>query len=66
MCDGGGHVVLGWEDIAGPPADFGAKSGGGPDEDGGLDGHVEWTDDVGSFEGPNQQNHLTFEFFFKF
>ena len=26
-CDGGGHMVLGWEDIAGPPADFDVEMG---------------------------------------
>jgi hypothetical protein len=49
--DGGGGVVLRGEDVAGAPADLGAKGGEGLDEDGGLDGHVEGARDPGAGEG---------------
>src|SRR6185295_17452807 len=38
--DGGGGVVLGREDVAGGPADLGAKCNQGFDQDGSLDRHV--------------------------
>jgi len=47
----GGGVVLGGEDVAGAPADLGAKGGEGLNENGGLDGHVEGAGDAGPLEG---------------
>jgi len=49
--DGGGGGVVGGEDVAGAPADFSTDGGEGLDEDGGLDGHVEATGDLGTLEG---------------
>jgi len=49
--DGGGGVVLGGEDVAGGPADLGAESLEGLDEDGGLDGHVERAGETHALEG---------------
>ena len=44
-------MVLGREDVARAPPNFGAEGGDGLDEDGGLDCHVERPDDAGAFEG---------------
>src|SRR5690606_16721986 len=49
--DGGGGVVLGREDVAGRPGDFGAEGGEGLDEDRRLNRHVEATSDAGTLEG---------------
>ena len=49
--DGGGGGVVGGEDVAGAPANFSTDGGEGFDEDGGLDGHVEATGDLGTLEG---------------
>jgi len=48
--NGGSSVVLGGEDVARAPSDLGAKGSEGLDEDGGLDGHVERSSDLGSLE----------------
>jgi hypothetical protein len=43
-------MVLGGEDVAGSPGDLGTESSQGLDQDGGLDGHVEGTDNTGTLE----------------
>ncbi len=49
--DGRGGVVLGGEDVARAPADFGAEVDQRLDEHGGLDGHVEAAGDLRALEG---------------
>ena len=44
-------MVLSGEDVAGAPANLGAESGEGLDEDSGLDGHVKGAGDAGPLEG---------------
>ena len=45
-----GSMILGREDIARSPADFGAERGQRLDQYGGLDGHVQRTGDAGALE----------------
>lgn len=49
--NGGGSMVLGAEDVAASPGDFGTKSSQGLDEDSGLDGHVQAAGNAGTLEG---------------
>jgi hypothetical protein len=46
----GSGVVLGGEDVATSPSNFGTNSLEGLDENSGLDGHVERTRDLSSLE----------------
>lgn len=48
--DGGGGMVLGAEDVAAGPGDFGSKSSQGLDEDSGLDSHVQAASNAGTLE----------------
>lgn len=48
--NGGGGVVLGAEDVAAGPGDFGTQSSQGLDEDSGLDGHVQAASNSGTLE----------------
>lgn len=48
--DGGGGLVLGGEDVAARPADFGAQRDQGLDQHAGLDGHVDATEDLRAFQ----------------
>ena len=48
--DGGSGVILGGEDVAGGPAHFRAQCLQSLDQHGGLDGHVDTTDDLGAFQ----------------
>ncbi|SGI10685.1 Uncharacterised protein [Mycobacterium tuberculosis] len=49
--DGGGGVILGGEDVARGPADFGAQRGEGFDQHRGLHRHVQRTRDPGPLQG---------------
>ncbi len=49
--DGGGGMILGREDIAGRPAQFGAQRPQGLDQDGRLNGHVQAAGDARAREG---------------
>lgn len=48
--DGGGGVVLGGEDVARGPGDFGTEGNQRLDEDGGLNGHVQAPGDSGALQ----------------
>merc|ERR1711988_400279 len=51
-CHGGGGVILCGEDVARGPSDLGAELEQGLDQDGGLDCHVQTTNETGDETAP--------------
>ncbi len=48
--DGGSGLILGRKNVAGRPANFGAQGNQGFDQHGGLDGHMDATEDLRALE----------------